>query len=82
MITKGRAHFTLDGKEEVVEEGGNFVIPRGVVHTVSSPEDEHMAFKARGSQDVVAERDYLIEMFTLVETVSADRLHWRSIIVD
>jgi len=69
-ILDGRAHFTLDGKEYIVERGDNFVIPRGVVHTVSSPESEHMKFKVRGGHDPVAERDFLIQMFALVETVS------------
>ena len=73
VITKGQAHFTLDGKPYTVEEGGHFVIPRGVVHTVSSPENEVMEFKARGDLDLVAERDYLMQMFALIETVSVSR---------
>lgn len=73
MIVKGRAYFTLDGKEHVVQEGENFVIPRGVVHTVSSRKNDSTAFKVRGDRDPVAERDFLMEMFGLVETVSAHK---------
>ena len=73
VITKGQAHFTLDGKPHTVEEGGHFVIPRGAVHTVSSPENEFMEFKARGDLDLVAERDFLMQMFALIETVSFSR---------
>ncbi|KAF9648802.1 hypothetical protein BDM02DRAFT_3186786 [Thelephora ganbajun] len=67
-IEKGEARFKLDGKDYVVKEGENFVIPRGVVHSVSLPKDKYVVFKVRGDHDPVAERDFLIEMFRLVET--------------
>ena len=69
-ILEGKVHFELDGKTCVVEKGENFVIPRGVVHKVWSPEGERVKFKVRGDQDIVEERDFLMKMFTLVETVS------------
>jgi uncharacterized protein YjlB len=71
VIMGGQAHFTIDGgDEQIIEEGGHFFIPRGVIHTVSSPKGEYMAFKVRGDHDPVAERDFLMQMFTLIETVS------------
>lgn len=68
-VLGGKAHFELDGKQYVVSEGDNFVIPRGVVHKIWSPEGEYSKFKVKGDQDPVAERDFLMQMFTLVETV-------------
>ena len=69
-VLDGKVHLTLDGEEHIVQQGEQFVIPRGVVHKVGSPKGEHTKFKVRGDHDPVAERDFLIQMFTLVETVS------------
>ena len=81
-ILAGEMHFTLNGVEHVVrKEDGVFVIPRGVVHTVRSPKGKHTEFKVRGDHDVVEERDFLIQMFTLVETVSGIKFCFRVIIV-
>ena len=80
-ILGGKAHFELDGKEYVVSEGENFVIPRGVVHRVWSPEGESMKFKVKGDHDIVAERDFLMHMFTLVETVRVHGLRLREVYV-
>lgn len=81
-ILAGEMHFTLDGVEHVVGKGdGVFVIPRGVVHTVRSPKGKHTEFKVRGDQDIVEERDFLIQMFALVETVSGHKLCFRDAIV-
>lgn len=53
-----------------MKEGDNFVIPRGVVHSVSFPEKTHTKFKLRGDQNLIAERDFLMQMLTLIKTVS------------
>ena len=78
-ITGGKMHFKVDGKEYIVQSGDNFVIPRGAVHEVFSPKGEHAEFKIRGDHDPVEERDFLIQMFTLVETVSAHKSYLRDI---
>lgn len=71
MITGGVAYFTVNGgSDKAIGENGHFTIPRGAVHTVRSPSNEFMAFKVKGDRDPVAERDYLTQMFTLIETVS------------
>ena len=81
-ILAGEIHFTLDGVGHVVrKEDGVFVIPRGVVHSVRSPKGIHTEFKVRGDHDLVEERDFLIKMFTLVETVSRHQLCFRVTIV-
>ena len=60
-ITGGQAHFELDGgDDEIVEMEGHFIIPRGVVHIVTSRKDEDTAYKVRGDHDPVAERDFLM----------------------
>jgi len=83
VVTGGEACFELEGQDaKTVGKDGHFIIPRGVIHKVSSPERMYTAFKVRGDHDPVAERDFLIEMFTLIETVSTDEHHWRLIIVD
>ena len=75
-------HFILDGIEHIVrKEDGVFVIPRGVVHSVRSPKGVRTEFKVRGDHDLVEERDFLIQMFTLVETVSGHQLYFRVITV-
>lgn len=74
-VLGGKAHFELDGKKHVVSEGDEFVIPRGVVHKIWSPEGEYSKFKVKGDRDPVAERDFLMQMFTLVETVRVHGLH-------
>lgn len=86
MVTGGKAHFTVDGgPDKVIEEGGHFTIPRGALHTVHSPSNEFMAFKVKGDYDPVAERDYLMQMFTLIETVSVCKhclaVNYRGLIV-
>lgn len=74
-ILKGTVYFTLDGEERIVREGErDFIIPRGVVHTIRSPRGQHAEFKVRGDHDPVGERDFLMRMFTLVETVSRRKL--------
>ena len=79
-ILAGEMHFTLDGVEHVVrKEDGIFVIPRGAVHAIRSPKGEYTEFKVRGDHDLVEERDFLIQMFTLVETVSMNELCCRVI---
>ena len=79
-ILAGEMRFTLNGVEHVVrKEDGIFVIPRGVVHTVRSPKGMHTEFKVRGDHDLVEERDFLIQMFTLVETVSGYKFYFRAI---
>lgn len=81
-ILAGEMHFTLDGVEHVIrKEDGDFIIPRGVVHTVRSPKGMHTEFKVRGDQDLVEERDFLLQMFTLVETVSGHELCFWDVIV-
>ena len=72
---KGKMYFTLDGQEYIAEDG-EFFIPRGVVHSVRSPKGEYGEFKVRGDHDIVEERDFLMQMFTLVETVSRHKLCW------
>ena len=69
-VLDGQVHLTLDGVEHVVRQGEHFAIPCGVVHKVYSPRGEHVRLQVRGDYDPVAERDFLVQMFTLVETVS------------
>ena len=75
-VLDGKVHLTLDGEEHIIQQGEHFVVPRGVVHKVLSPKGEHTKFKVRGDHDPVAERDFLIQMFTLVETVSAHKFFY------
>jgi mannose-6-phosphate isomerase-like protein (cupin superfamily) len=70
MVSKGELHCEVDGKKYVVKEGDRFDIPRGIVHSVSFPAKTHTEFKVKGDHDPVAERDFLMQMMTLIQTVS------------
>ena len=71
VITDGIAHFTVNGgSDEAIGKDGHFTILRGALHTVHLPPNEFMAFKVKGDHDPIAERDYLMQIFTLIETVS------------
>ena len=73
-ILEGEVRFEIDGKERIVKEGDDCVIPRGAVHSIASPKGKNVKFKVKGDHDPVAERDFLIQMFTLVESVSVNEL--------
>ncbi|MEQ1941530.1 cupin domain-containing protein [Mesorhizobium sp. VNQ89] len=37
-VTEGRFEVTIDGKSEIVEKGGAFIVPSGLVHGVQALE--------------------------------------------